>query len=136
MAPFRTNKEGFMIINNKLKSVIVLKAAGMLNLRLFPGYNQVQENGIKKYFTSPAAKAHQKENLIIVESEKLTAEDRIQADKAKEKNDLLNRAQHTIKIQNEKVKKGDQIISDQAKIIKELQADMKRLKAINSVKNK
>ena len=132
-----------MIINNKLKSVIVLKAAGMLNLRLFPGYNQVNENGIKKYFNNPAAKAHQKENLVVVKSEATTAEDKIQADKAKEKNDILNKAQRVIKIQNEKMDKGDRIISDQkdqlatqAEIIKQLQVDMEKLKAMNPVKIK
>lgn len=118
-----------MVINNITKAVIVLKAAGMPNLRLFPGYNTVKEAGLKKYFTSLAAKAHQKINLIIVESEVLTAEDKIQADKAEEKNARLNKAQRVIKTQNEKLASDDKTISDQEKIIKELQADIEKLKA-------
>lgn len=115
----------------------------MLNLRLFPGYNQVNETGIKKYFDNPAAKAHQKENLVVVKSEAISAENQIQADKAKAKNDQLNRAQRVIKTQNERLEKGDRTISDQrdqlasqAEIIKQLQADMEKLKAMNPVKIK
>lgn len=128
-----------IIINNKLKAVVVLKAVGMPNLRLFPGYNTVNEKGIKNYFTNKAAIAHQKDNLLVVKTESVSAEDKIQADKAKEKNDQLNRAQRVIKLQNEKLEKGDRVIkeqqsqlTDQAEIIKQLQADMEKLKAINT----
>lgn len=128
-----------MIINNKLKAVVVLKAVGMPNLRLFPGHNTVGESGIENYFTNKAAKAHQKNNLLVVKSESVSAEDKIQADKAKEKNDQLNRAQRVIKSQNEKMEKDDRVIqdqqsqlTDQAGIIKQLQADMKKLKAANN----
>jgi len=128
-----------MVINNQKKAVIVLKAIGMPSLRLFPGYNQVNENGIERYFNNLAAKAHQKRNLIVVKSEALTAENKIQAEKAKEKNDHLNKAQRVIKAQNEKMEKSDRIITDQgdqltgqAEIIKQLQADMEQLKAANA----
>jgi len=132
-----------MIINNQKKAVIVLKAIGMPNLRLFPGYNQVDENGVEKYFTNSAAKAHQKINLMVVKSEALTAENKIQAEKAKEKNDHLNKAQRVIKSQNEKLEKDDRIIADQgdqlaeqAGVIQQLQADMKKLKAANAKTDK
>ncbi|MCK5025061.1 MAG: hypothetical protein KAS15_00610 [Nanoarchaeota archaeon] len=125
-----------MIINNQKKAVIVLKAIGMPNLRLFPGYNQVDENGVERYFTNPAAKAHQKVNLAVVKSEALTAENKIQAKKAKEKNDHLNKAQRVIKAQNEKLEKGDRIITDQAETIKQLLADVKKLKAATTKNDK
>jgi len=132
-----------VVINNKTKSVIVLKAIGMPNLRLFPGYNKVQETGIENYFKgNRAAQAHKKDNLAMVESDAMTAEDRIQAEKSEAKNAELNKAQRVIKVQNEKLVKDDKTISDQlsnlksqsnqlndqAGIIKKLQADVKKLK--------
>lgn len=137
-----------MIINNKTKAVIVLKAIGLPNLRLFPGYNTVEEKGLDKYFQSKAALAQQKTNLAVVKSEDATTEEKKLADKAKEKNVRLNKAQRVVKAQNETLAKNDKTISaqekklkkqgvdlevaienqkEQAKLIKELQAQMKEL---------
>ena len=106
-----------MIINNKTEAVIVLKAVGLPNLRLFPGYNTVEEKGLEKYFTGVAAKAHQKKNLSVVKSDEVTTEEKKLADRAKVKNAKLNKAQRVVKAQNETLVKNDKTISDQAKLI-------------------
>ena len=123
-----------MIINNKTKAVIVLKAIGMPNLRLFPGYNTVEEEGLDKYFQSKAALAQQKDSLSVVKSEDVTTEEKKLADKAKVKNARLNKAQRVVKAQNETLAKNDKTISAQAKLledqaisIKELQAGIEKL---------
>ena len=130
-----------MIINNKTKAVIVLKAIGMPNLRLFPGYNTVEEEGLDKYFQSKAAMAQQKMNLSVVKSDEATVEEKKMADKAKEKNARLNKAQRVVKAQNETLVKNDKTITSQAKLIieqnnniKELQAGLERLEKMVETK--
>ena len=109
-----------MIVKNNAKSVIVLKAIGLPALRLFPGYNTVDENEIGKYFEgNPAAKGQQKMYLSVIEGESLNPEDRIEADKAKKKNELLNKAQHIVKTQKKTLAKNDKTISEQSKLIEE-----------------
>lgn len=124
-----------MIVKNKAKAVIVLKAVGLPNLRLFPGHNTVDEKEIGKYFEgNPAALGQQKMNLSVIEGESLNPEDKKEADAAKKKNEILNRAQRIVKIQKKALDKNDKTISeqvklikDQAKSIKELQDAMKKL---------
>lgn len=118
-----------MIINNKTKGVIVLKAIGMSNLRLFPGYNTVEEEGLDKYFQSKAAKAQQKTNLAVVKSDDVTTEEKKLADKAKQKNARLNKAQRVVKAQNETLAKNDKTISSQAKLLEDQAASIKELQA-------
>jgi len=113
-----------MIINNKTKAVIVLKAVGMQNLRLFPGYNTVEEKGLDKYFQNKAALAHQKMNLDVVKTESITAEEKKLANKAKEKNARLNKAQRVVKAQNETLAKNDKTITAQEKELKEQAIDL------------
>ena len=113
-----------MIINNKTKGVIVLKAVGMQNLRLFPGFNTVEEEGLKGYFKGKAALAHQKRNLAVVKSDEVTAEEKKLADKAQKKNERLNKAQRVVKAQNEILVKNDKTISAQTNQLKEQSIDL------------
>jgi hypothetical protein len=109
-----------MIINNKTKAVIVLKAAEMPVLRLFPGHNTVEEKGLNKYFDNNAAAQGQREmNLSVVDSSGLTQEMKEQADKAKEKNDALNKAQRIIKKNKQDLAANQQTIDDQSAIIEQ-----------------
>ena len=117
-----------MIVKNEAKSVIVLKAIGLKNLRLFPGYNTVDENEIGKYFEgNPAAKGHKKMSLSTVDGGELTAEEKKKADQAKEKNELLNKAQRVIQKNKKEMSQNSKTISDQGKVIEELQAKMKEM---------
>lgn len=106
-----------MIILNKSKAVKVLKAIGLAPLRLFPGHNTVDEKVVPEYFKNAAAKGVQKECLSVVEGDLLSHEEKTQADKAKKKNDELNRAQKIIKASNEKLVKNDETISGQKSTI-------------------
>ena len=109
-----------MIVKNDSKSVIVLKAVGLQNLRLFPGYNTVDQSKIEKYFEgNPAAAGHKKMSLSVVEGGELTADDKAKADKAKEKNELLNKAQRVIQKNKKELSKNNKTISDQDKLIVE-----------------
>ncbi len=124
-----------MIVKNNSKAVIVLKAVGLQPLRLFPGYNTVSENDIGKYFEgNPAAAGHKKMSLSVVEGSEMTAEDKVEADKAKEKNELLNKAQRVIQQNKKEMSKNNKtmaeqadLISEQGKIIEDLQAKMEKL---------
>jgi len=109
-----------MIVKNNAKSVIVLKAVGLQALRLFPGYNTVDENDVAKYFEgNPAAAGHKKMSLSVVEGGELTTEDKAKADKAKEKNELLNKAQRVIQKNKKELSKNNKTISEQEKLIVE-----------------
>lgn len=117
-----------MIVKNNAKAVIVLKAIGLPNLRLFPGYNTVDEKEIGKYFEgNPAAKGQQKMYLSVVEGESINPEDKIEADKAKKKNELLNKAQRVVKAQKKSLAKNDETISTQSKLIEEQAESIKEL---------
>jgi len=133
-----------MVINNTTKSVIVLKAMGMPNLRLFPGYNRVKEEGLEHYFhDNKAALAQKEKNLKVVELDAGDIEGRNQAKKAEEKNARLNKAQRVIKAQNEKIANADDTIgklestiSDQASklvdlgvLIENMQAELAEMKS-------
>ena len=68
-----------MVIRNKDTRVIVLKAKDMPKLRLFPGYNNIDKDNYKNYFeNNEAAQAHLRENLSIVPSKDLTADEKAQ----------------------------------------------------------
>ena len=59
-----------MIVKNDSKAVIVLKAIGLPALRLFPGYNTVDQNDIEKYFFAVMSNPIDvMERVIIVISE-------------------------------------------------------------------
>jgi len=107
-----------MIINNKTKAVIVLKAVEMPVLRLFPGHNTVEQKGLDKYFDgNPAAEGQRERNLSIVNPDGLTQEMKEKADKAKEKNDALNKANRIIKAAKKGLKINEQTIADQNSLI-------------------
>lgn len=109
-----------MIINNKTKAVIVLKAVEMPVLRLFPGHNTVEEKGLNKYFDgNPAAEGQRDTNLSIVNPDGLTQEMKEKADKAKEKNDALNKANRIIKAAKKGLKVNEQTIADQQSLIEQ-----------------
>jgi len=108
-----------MIIKNSSKAVVVLKGVGLPVLRLFPGYNTVKDD-IEKYLEgNPAARGHMGKSLSVVKDNELMAEEKIGADKAKEKNDLLNKAQRVIQANKEALSKNDKTISEQEKLITE-----------------
>jgi len=112
-----------VVIENKSKSVKVLKASGMPALRLFPGFNYVDVKNPKGYLNgNPAAKAlfdGDDACLKAVESDVLTPAQEKEAQRAKEKNDDLNRAQRVIKQQKSIIDKSKDEIKAQAKTIEE-----------------
>lgn len=114
-------------IENKTKSVIVLKAIGKPNLRLFPGFNAVDGKSIADYFKSPAAQALKVEHLSF--TKEVNAEEGKEAQRAKEKNDQLNKAQKIITKQNRKLADSDKTIMDQQKIIEQLTARLDKLES-------
>jgi len=124
-----------MIVKNNSKAVIVLNAIGLPALRLFPGYNTVKENEIEKYFEgNPAATGHKKISLSIVDGGELTAEDKAMADKAEEKNELLNKAQRVIQANTKELSKNnktiveqEKLISDQSELIKTMQSKIEEI---------
>lgn len=107
------------IIHSKALRVIVFKAHGMPNLRIFPGHNTVNEEGFKNYFEdNKAAQAQQKDYLSAVEPSGLSSDEKIIADRAKTKNDDLNKVRR-INAENEKrLEASDTTVKEQAKIIK------------------
>lgn len=118
-----------VVIENTQKRVIVFKCVGMPTLRLFPGHNYVDEEGIDKYFDGRAAKALRSTCINMV-SRDLTPEEKSAAKHAKKKNDDLNRAQRVIKTQNETLAQNDQTINDQVKTIE------RQAKAIEDLKSR
>lgn len=72
--------------------VVVLKAFGQPNLRLFPGHNKIP-NGLDldSYFDSIVAKAHLEKNLTVIDHEGIPSDSKAQAIAAMEKNATLNR---------------------------------------------
>lgn len=117
-----------MIITNTTKSVKVLKALGLPNLRLFPGPNKVDRENISDYFKGNiAAQSLQKDGTLIeVNEDGLSTDEKTIADRSKEKNDELNKAQKMIQLSQEKILKKESKIEEQKnkldeqmKIIKE-----------------
>lgn len=105
-----------LIINNKSTCVIVLKAMSLPNLRLFPGHNSVEEKDFAGYVdNNPAAKALVEENLGVVDSDGVTHEMRIEAEAAKEKNEMLNKSAKALKAAENKIDKSDKTIIRQLK---------------------
>lgn len=108
------------IINNKTAHVIVLKAMGLPNLRIFPGHNSVKEKDLEAYTDGNAAAKSQLENNITrVDDSGITHEMRIEAEAAKEKNEMLNKSAVALKAANKKIDKSEKVITDQAKQLDE-----------------
>ena len=127
-------------IKNTSKAVKVLKSVGLLPLRLFPGYNQVDEVEANKHFKSNAVcRAIRDDDLELVKNP--TQEMEEQALAAKKKNDDLNRAKKilqkkdeallanketiskqdsTIQKQNEKISEQTKTLEKQSKLLIEL----------------
>jgi hypothetical protein len=124
-----------IVIKNKKEKVIVLKALGNPDLRLFPGHNNVDvENWeeLKPYVSSKAAKGllngytrvipgfqgepPQKKKidsaLEVVGLENLDSEEKTEAAAAQEKNDILNKSALTIKKQNEQILRQNEDVRD------------------------
>lgn len=110
-------------ILSKAKSVLVFKSNGLPTLRILPGYNSVDGNGIENYFKSDAAKAMQKDFLVPVDGE-LNKADEKQAMLAKEKNDELNKAQRIIKSKDKQIAKASSKNNESETIIKDLKAQL------------
>ncbi len=85
-----------MIIQNTSKKVYALKAIGQPVLRLLPGYNNVDVD-LEDYLKgNRAARGIKKQHLVIVK-EKLSADEKREADLAKAKNAKLNIGRHVVK---------------------------------------
>lgn len=122
-----------MIVKNESKHVIALKAVGMPQLRLFPGYNEVKKEDFEKYFEgNPAAKGQAKLYLTVVNDD-LSPEDKEKAKAAKAKNDELNKAQKIIAKQTKELEKHAR--SDGEKD-KEIEALKKKIEALENVSKK
>lgn len=125
-----------IVLKSTAKSVIVLKAYGLPVLRIFPGHNNVKKENLESYFKNDAAKGQRKIHLSVVGDSDLNFEDKAQAAAAKKKNDILNKAQVTIKAQTANItKKNDQIASQDA-VIADLKKKLESLEAKISKKDK
>ena len=113
-------------VKNNSKAVKVLKAVGLPPLRLFPGCNSVDKASLDKYFKNPAALGIRDEYLSIVQSP--TQTDLEQAEKAKAKNDELNKAKKVIQQQTAKLEKG---AADAKALQEKLKEKDKELAALN-----
>lgn len=109
---------GKITVKNKSAAVQVLKCLGLPPLRLFPGYNQVDEKQFAKYIKgSKAAKGMCDEHLRPVESP--SADQTKEAKKAAAKNAELNKAKKVIQKTNDALVKSEDKVSVQAATIKE-----------------
>ena len=103
------------------KSMLVFKALGMAPLRIFPGYNYVEEKDLNKYFDkNPAALAKRKEFLKASDFD-LTRKEAEQAAAAEAKNKELNKANRIIKSNAKTMDDDKKTIGDQEKAIKALE---------------
>ena len=111
-----------ILIKNSSKSVKVLKAAGSPTLRLLPGCNKVIENDLKPYLKgNEAANAMFKECLTVLKNvEDISAEEKEEAEKAKEKNDMLNKYSRVFPAREAEICESKNVIKEQAETIKAL----------------
>ena len=119
-------------VKNKSVAVKVLKSLGLQPMRLFPGYNLVDEGELKQHLKSKVGKAFADESLRPVDSPSKDQER--EAKKAAKKNAELNKAKKVISANNKIISDSKDQISKQDKIIadqdKELKALNKRLAAL------
>jgi hypothetical protein len=115
-----------IIVRNKKSKVIILQAIGAPTLRLAPGDNYIDvesASDLKPYVDgNRAAKARFDTDLTLINSGE---ENKEEADIAKEKNDLLNKAQAALQVvkreseskgaENEELKKQIKILMDKVK---------------------
>lgn len=81
-----------IVIRNKRKKMIVLKAVGQPVLRLLPGLNSVDVKDLKEYEEgNRAAKARFENDLEIIKGT-LTSAEKAEAESAKKTNDKLNKS--------------------------------------------
>ena len=100
----------------------MLKALNSSDLRLFPGQNSIDvktAEELKPYFKSKAAKSLLKDHLTIGLFDELDADEKVEAEAAREKNDMLNRSGLTIKKQEQEILAKDEQLEEQAKKIEE-----------------
>lgn len=120
-----------IIIENKKKCVIVLKAVGQPDLRLFPGYNKIgvkSEKDLEPYLNSKVAKAVFKESLKF-SSDELDSDDMAQAQEAKKKNDALNKSAFIIKKQELELAKKDNELDGKNEKLATYQKEIDELKS-------
>ena len=136
-----------IMIENRSKATKVLKALGRVDIRLFPGFNNVNisEDELMIYLDSNSARGMVKECLRVdVDKANLSEQELKQVQLAKEKNDAMNKAQQTIKKQNELLAKGGAVTKEQNETLKKqgeiIEAQTKMLedlkKEIEEIKNK
>ena len=117
-----------MIIENKSKSVKVLKACGQSTLRLFPGFNDIGKVDLDGYRSkvSEALFNDPKDKCLFVAKHELSTEERAASKSAKEKNDMLNKAQRINKQNTKKLEKNAKVKKADDKLIKEQNDTIKK----------
>lgn len=123
-------------LKNTTKSVKVFKAWGEKTLRIIPGYNYVKitkEEFKEKFLSTDVNKAIFKESIEPIDFE-LKDDDKIEAEKALELNEKLNKAQKVIDKQNKQILEKDsendskeKMIKEQGELIKELMKKVEKL---------
>lgn len=121
-----------MIIQNTSKAVKVLKAVSVPPLRVFPGFNTVK-GSVDGYFKgNRAAEALVNEGILIIQDQdKITPEQKKQADDAMKKNEALNKAKRIIEANTAKMNKQDDDIAELKKKNKSLEAMVEKLQKKN-----
>ena len=120
-----------LAVRNGSEAVKVLKAAGAPILRLLPGCNLVSDDSLKLYQEGNTAAQAMFENcLSISEVGDLSADEKKEAERAKEKNDFLNKSARIIQLKDVELDNNKEVINKQAKTIDSL------IKRINVLERK
>ncbi|MCP3685815.1 MAG: hypothetical protein GY861_24465 [bacterium] len=107
-----------MVVDNKTKKVIVLKAMNKAPLRLFPGHNNIDAKNLDAYTDgNEAAISMLKENCAIVEGADVNKTEAMDAQK---KNDKLNKASKNLKKVQMKLLEAEEASISDKNMIKEL----------------
>jgi len=97
-----------MIIRNKSKAVKVLKTIGLPTLRVLPGHNNLGDKKLDDYTEkSHINKAIADEFFEVVDGNNMTKDERLKAEYAKEKNDMLNKNQKIAKANEKKLSQAE-----------------------------
>lgn len=88
-----------IVCKNTSTKMLVLKTVGKAPLRLIPGFNSVDEAKDLSAYTkgNKAAEAMVKDHIVIMKPADLKKDEQDAADKAKAKNDKLNKSAKVLK---------------------------------------
>lgn len=117
-------------VRNKLDKVLVLKSTKALALRLLPGHNMVDAKDLSVYTKgNPAAQAMVDENLTILDSKQLKAEEKAAAENAKTANDSLNKSAVLLKAAQDKLVKAEERAKTDGSAMESMKGEIAELKA-------